>query len=235
MDRRSLETGSKSDILALQPWMYYHSRLYKIVEDLTRKAQLTMPRVFVIPDRTPNEFATGRNPKHAAAAATEGILKLLNDDELEGVMAHELAHVKHRDILTGKIAATFAGAIDMLGQFARYSAANRQRRQNPIALLFIMVGAPLAAMLIRFMISRVREYSADAGGADISGKPLALANALHKLHQGVAKYPMTNANPAHSHLFTVSPFLGGVQKLFSTHPPIEERIRRLEQKSAAIS
>ncbi|MBN1558769.1 zinc metalloprotease HtpX [candidate division KSB1 bacterium] len=213
-----------------------NARLYRIVQDLTRRANLPMPRVFLIPDRTPNAFATGRNPKHAAVAATEGILQLLNDDELQGVMAHELAHVKHRDILTGTIVATLAGAIAMLGQITRYSSAlSQQKRQNPITLIIILVGAPLAAMLIRMMISRVREYSADAGGAEISGKPLGLANALRKLQQGVAKYPMTNGNPAHSHMFIVNPFFGGLQKLFSTHPPIEERIKRLEQMSKTMA
>ncbi|MBN1466923.1 zinc metalloprotease HtpX [candidate division KSB1 bacterium] len=210
------------------------SRLYRIVEELSKKANLPMPRVFLIPDRTPNAFATGRNPQHAAVAATEGILQLLSDDELQGVMAHELAHVQHRDILIGTVAATFAGAIAMLGQLTRYSAATQQKRQNPISAIFILVGAPLAAMLIRMTISRVREYSADAGGAEISGKPLGLANALNKLQQGVAKYPMTNGNPAHSHLFIVNPFFGGIQKLFSTHPPIEERIRRLEEMSKSM-
>ena len=205
-----------------------NSRLYGIVANLVHQANLPMPRIFVIPDRTPNAFATGRNPKHAAVAATEGLLQLLDDDELAGVMAHELAHVKHRDILTGTIAATFAGAIAMMGQFARYSGGTQQKRQNPLFGVLILVGAPLAAMMIRMMISRVREYSADKGGAEISGKPLGLANALNKLKYGVAKYPMTNGNPAHSHMFIVNPFLGGVQKLFMTHPPIEERIQRLE-------
>jgi len=206
-----------------------NSRLYGIVANLVHQANLPMPRIFVIPDRTPNAFATGRNPKHAAVAATEGLLQLLDDDELAGVMAHELAHVKHRDILTGTIAATFAGAIAMMGQFARYSGGTQQKRQNPLFGVLILVGAPLAAMMIRMMISRVREYSADKGGAEISGKPLGLANALNKLKYGVAKYPMTNGNPAHSHMFIVNPFLGGVQKLFMTHPPIEERIQRLEE------
>jgi len=207
-----------------------NSRLYNIVSTLTKKANLPMPRVFMIPEKSPNAFATGRNPKHAAVAATEGILDLLDDDELAGVMAHELAHVKHRDILTGTVAATFAGALAMLAQFARFGAASRgdRNRGNPLMFILIMIGAPLAGLIIRSMISRTREYAADAGGAEISGKPLGLANALNKLVQGAKRFPMRKQNPAHSHLFIVNPFLGGLQKLFSTHPPIEDRIRRLE-------
>ncbi len=205
-----------------------NSRLYQIVSSLRNKANLPMPKVYVIPQRTPNAFATGRNPQHAAGAATEGILQLLDDNELEGVMAHELTHVRNRDILTGTIAATFAGAIAMLAQFARFGAGSSRSRQNPVLLIFIMVGAPLAAMLIRSLISRVREYEADAGGAEISGKPLSLANALNKLQKGVKKYPLERGNPAHSHLFIVNPFFGGLQKLFATHPPVEDRILRLE-------
>jgi len=203
------------------------SRLYSIVADLSQKAGLPMPKVFVIPERNPNAFATGRNPGHAAVAATEGILEILNDDELAAVMAHELAHVKHRDILTGTIAATFAGAIAMIGQFARFGVGTSGRRNNPLGSLLIVIGAPLGAMLIRMAVSRVREYAADEGGAEISGKPLALATALGKLHQGVQAQPLRHGNPAHSHMFIMNPFFGGLQKLFSTHPPVEERIRRL--------
>ena len=204
------------------------SRLYTIVEELVHKADLPMPKVFVIPERNPNAFATGRNPEHAAVAATAGILDILDDDELSGVMGHELAHVKHRDILTGTIAATFAGAIAMLGQFARFGVGTQGRRNNPLGMMLIMIGAPLGAMLIRMAVSRVREYAADEGGAQISGKPLALASALGKLHQGVQAYPITRGNPAHSHMFIMNPFFGGLQKFFSTHPPAEERIRRLK-------
>ena len=185
------------------------------------------PKVFLIPERNPNAFATGRNPEHAAVAATEGILEILDDDELSGVMAHELAHVKHRDILTGTIAATFAGAIAMLGQFARFGVGSRDRRSNPLGILLIVIGAPLGAMLIRMAVSRVREFAADEGGAEISGKPLALANALGKLQRGVQTVPLTRGNPAHSHMFIMNPFFGGLQRLFSTHPPTEERIMRL--------
>jgi len=203
------------------------SRLYKIVAELAQEAGLPMPKVFVIPEKNPNAFATGRNPQHAAVAATEGILKILDDDELSGVMAHELAHVKHRDILTGTIAATFAGAIAMLGQFARFGVGRQDRRGNPLGTMLILVGAPLGAMLIRMAVSRVREYAADEGGAEISRKPLSLASALGKLQRAVQVIPLTRGNPAHSHMFIINPFFGGLQRLFSTHPPVEERIRRL--------
>jgi heat shock protein HtpX len=207
------------------------SRLYRIVSELAPRAGLPMPKVYVIPQPTPNAFATGRNPAHAAVAATEGIMDLLDDDELAGVMAHELAHVKHRDILTGTIAATFAGAIAMMGQFARVGAmgGGRNRRQNPLLLMFALLGAPLVAMILRMMISRVREYAADRGGAEISGQPLSLARALEKIVQGVQRRPLQQGNPAHSHLFIVNPFLGGgLQRLFASHPPMAERVRRLE-------
>jgi heat shock protein HtpX len=205
-----------------------NSRLYNMVSKLAGQANLPMPRVFVVPEQTPNAFATGRNPQNAAVAATEGILNLLNDDELQGVMAHELAHVKHRDILTNTIAATLAGAIAMVAQMGRYSAQGGQRNRNPLTLILIMVGAPLVAMLIRMAISRAREFAADRGGAEISNKPLGLANALHKLHQGVQKHPLARGNPAHAHMFIINPFLGGLQRLFTTHPPTEERIARLQ-------
>jgi heat shock protein HtpX len=203
------------------------SRLYPIVATLAKRAGLPMPRVLLIPERTPNAFATGRNPQNAAVAATEGILEILDNDELAGVMAHELTHVKNRDILTSTIAATFAGAIATLGQIARFGVGSRNRRSNPIGLLLIVVAAPLGAMLLRMAISRTREFAADRGGAEISAKPLALAGALEKLHLGAQRIPITRGNPAHSHLFIVNPFAGGLQKLFSTHPPMEERIRRL--------
>jgi len=209
------------------------SRLYGIVAELAQKAGLPMPKVFVIPEQSPNAFATGRNPEHAAVAATEGLLATLDDAELSGVMAHELAHVKHRDILTGTIAATFAGAIAMLGQFARFGVGSQDRRNNnPLGAMLILVGAPLGAMLIRVAVSRIREYAADEGGAEISRKPLALASALGKIHRSVQVVPLTRGNPAHSHMFIVNPFFGGLQRLFSTHPPVEERIRRLQLLAA---
>jgi heat shock protein HtpX len=205
-----------------------NSRLNNIVAKLAAQANLPMPRVFIISEQTPNAFATGRNPQHAAVAATEGILNLLEDDELEGVMAHELTHVKHRDILTSTIAATLVGAIAMLAQMGRFSTGGSQRNRNPIMLLLLMIGAPLVAMLIRMAISRAREFAADKGGAEISNKPLGLASALEKLHGGVQKVPLTRGNPAHAHMFIINPFFGGLQKLFSTHPPTEERIAKLQ-------
>ena len=210
-------------------------RLYNMVAALASKANLPMPKVYIIPEQTPNAFATGRNPSHAAVAATEGILNLLDDKELSGVMAHELTHVKNRDILTGTIAATFAGAIAMLGQFSRFGGSNRQGNKNPIILILIMVGAPLIAMLIRMAISRVREYAADKGGAEISGEPLGLANALNKLQHGVQVNPISSrGNPAHAHMFIINPFFGGLQKLFATHPSTEERINKLQAIAAQM-
>jgi heat shock protein HtpX len=209
-------------------------RLYNMVSELALKANLPTPKVYIIPEKNPNAFATGRNPSHAAVAATEGILNLLDDKELSGVMAHELTHVKNRDILTGTIAATFAGAIAMLGQFSRFSGSSRRGNKNPIVLILIMVGAPLIAMVIRMAISRVREYAADKGGAEISGEPLGLASALNKLQHGVQQIPISNGNPAHAHMFIVNPFFGGLQKLFSTHPSTEERIKKLQVIAAQM-
>ncbi len=205
------------------------SELYQVVSELTAKANLPMPKVYIVNNPTPNAFATGRNPQHAAVAATTGILNILNRDELEGVLGHELTHVKNRDMLTGTIAATLAGAITMLAQFSRFGSIGNNRRQNPLFSILLIIGAPVAAMIVRMAISRTREFSADAGGAQISGKPLALASALGKLHNGVQQYPMRNGNPSDSHLFIMNPFLGGLGKLFSTHPPVEERIERLKQ------
>jgi len=204
-----------------------HPRLYNIVSRLAQSAKLPMPKVFVVPQQNPNAFATGRNPEHAAVAATEGIMQLLDDEELSGVMAHELTHVKNRDTLTSTVAATLAGAIAMMTQVARFQSHDPRRRQNPL-MIFMLLGAPLAAMLLRSLISRIREYAADKGGAEISGKPLGLASALAKLQQGVQRYPFRHGNPAHSQLFIMNPFFGGFQRLFSTHPPVEDRIRRLQ-------
>jgi len=205
-------------------------RLVQITRDLATSARIPMPKVYVIPSPQPNAFATGRNPEHASVAATEGILRLLNDDELAGVMAHELAHVKNRDILIASVAATIAGAIMVLSRSAMFFGGSRDDNRgsgNPIVMIMLLILAPIAAMLVQMAISRQREFGADEGGARISHKPLALAEALKKLHNGVQKHPI-NANPATAHMFIVAPFSGKqVLGLFSTHPPVEERIARL--------
>ncbi len=203
--------------------------LYDAVENLARKAGLPMPRVAIIPSEQPNAFATGRNPKNAVVAATQGILRILDRDELEGVMAHELAHVKNRDILISSIAATLAGAIMVLSRFGLFFGGGGRNRGGGAMALVMMILAPLAAMIIQAAISRSREYAADAGGAEISGKPRALASALRKLERGAKQMPM-EGNPATAHMFIVHPFsAGGLTKLFSSHPPTDERVDRLSQ------
>ncbi len=208
--------------------------LYRIVRTLAQKAGMPMPKVYIIPDMSPNAFATGRSPKHAAVAATQGIMQILSEEELAGVMAHELAHVRHRDILIGTIAATIAGAISYLAQMAQWAMIFGGRHDddegsNPIVALVMMIVAPIAAMLIQMAISRSREYAADAGGARLHGNPHALANALRKLHSAAQKLPMHDATPATSHMMIVNPLSGrSFMKLFSTHPPVEDRIARLE-------
>jgi heat shock protein HtpX len=210
-------------------------QLHAMIDRLCARANLPKPKVYIIPDMQPNAFATGRNPQNAAVAATEGIMRILSMDELEGVMAHELAHVKHRDILISTIAATIAGAVMMLANIARfgmifggYGRSDDREGANPIVMLVSIIVAPLAAMIIQMWISRTREYMADAGGAEMCGNPLALANALRKLESGAHQIPM-DANPATSHMFIVNPLSGQqVMSLFSTHPPMGERIARLE-------
>jgi heat shock protein HtpX len=206
-------------------------RLYETVRRLAERAGLPMPRCYVIPELSPNAFATGRNPNHAAVAATEGILRILTDDELEGVLAHELAHVKHRDILISSVAATLAAAIMMISRFAMFFGGSRDDRQggNPIALLATIILAPIAAMLIQAAISRSREYDADAGGASIVGSPHGLVSALSKIETASRQVPL-DANPATAHMFIVNPFsVQGLLGLFSTHPPTDARIHALLQ------
>jgi heat shock protein HtpX len=209
--------------------------LRQTVERLARQAGLPMPRVYVIPNASPNAFATGRNPSHAAVAATEGLMQVLDQRELEGVLAHELAHVQHRDILIQSVAATIGAAIMMIANMARWSALlgghsrDGERGPNPLVLLVTALVAPFAAMLIQAAISRSREFAADEGGARIAGDPLGLANALRKIAVVSERVPL-EANPATAHLFIMAPFSGaGFGKLFSTHPPTEERIARLTQ------
>jgi heat shock protein HtpX len=206
------------------------SRLYEMVQRLAQRAQLPMPKVYIIPDMSPNAFATGRNPSHAAVAATEGILRMLSDDELEGVIAHELAHVKHRDILTSSVAATLAAAIMMVARFAMFFGGGRsddREGQNPIALFATLLLAPIAAMLIQMAISRSREYAADAGGAAITGNPMGLAQALRKIDSASRAVPL-DANPATAHMFIIKPFSSfALSSLFSSHPPTEKRIAAL--------
>jgi len=207
--------------------------LYQMVERLAQKSGLPTPRVYVIPQDSPNAFATGRNPEHAVVAVTQGILRLMSDEELEGVLAHELGHVKNRDILISSIAATLAGAIMMLASMARWAAIfggvsrDDDEGGGVFGLLFMMFLAPLAAVLIQMAISRTREYQADATAAEMTGTPYGLAHALEKLGKATKQIPM-EANPSTAHMFIVNPLSGrSMMKLFSTHPPLEERIRRL--------
>jgi heat shock protein HtpX len=204
-------------------------RLYDVTTGLASRAGLPQPRVYVTPDASPNAFATGRNPRHAAVAATEGLLRTLDDEELAGVLAHELAHVKHRDILISSVAATLAAAIMMASRFAMFFGGSRddERGGNPVALLATIILAPIAAMLIQAAISRSREYGADAGGAAIAGHPMGLVRALQKIEAVARRVPL-EANPATAHMFIVKPFsAAGLMSLFSTHPPTERRVRAL--------
>jgi heat shock protein HtpX len=209
-------------------------RLFDIVDRLAKRAGLPQPRCFVIPDASPNAFATGRNPEHAAVAATEGILRLLTDDELEGVLGHELAHVKHRDILTSSVAATLAAAIMMVSRFAMFFGGGHGRDDregsNPFALIATIILAPIAAILIQAAISRSREFDADAGGSAIAGVPTGLVSALRKIEIGSKQIPL-DANPATAHMFIIKPFsASNLLGLFSTHPPTADRIEALLQQ-----
>ena len=209
-------------------------QLHGVVRRLSLAAGLPMPKVYIIPTDSPNAFATGRNPQHAAVAVTEGILRLLSPDELEGVLAHEIAHVRNRDILVGTVAATLAGAVMMLARFAQFAAifggGGRDRNEEGggvLGMLFLAIVAPLGAMLVQMAVSRSREYLADETGAKFCGKPMSLARALEKISGYTREIPM-NATPATAHMFIVSPLTGGgLLSLFSTHPPVEKRVERL--------
>ncbi len=211
--------------------------LYRRVEMLARRAGLPMPRVHVIDSPQPNAFATGRDPAHAAVAVTTGILALLNDDELEGVLAHELTHVRNRDTLIMTLTAVVAGAISMLANFAFFFGGNRNNPLGIVGVVLVMIFAPLAAMLVQMAISRTREYAADRGGAEISGKPLALASALRKLERAARRVPNPAAEqmPATAHLFIVNPLAGErLDSLFATHPSTADRIAALEDLAARM-
>ncbi|OGW80102.1 MAG: protease HtpX, partial [Omnitrophica bacterium GWA2_52_8] len=210
--------------------------LFGIVRELAAEAGIPVPRLYIIPSAAANAFATGRDPRHAAVAVTHGIVKILNREELKGVLAHELAHVEHRDILISSVAATLAGVIGMLASMARWSLylgggrRNDERSANPLALLMMAILMPIAASLIQLAVSRSREYEADRRGAHVCGNPLYLASALRKLESAAKEIPLRDAEPATAHLFIVSPLRGiDWARLFMTHPPLEERIARLEE------
>ena len=212
-------------------------RLYKIVRDLAMRAGLPMPKVYITPEQQPNAFATGRYPKHAAVACTQGLLNMMTDEEIAGVLGHELGHVKHRDILIGTIAATFAGAISYVSKFAMYmpignTDENGNRRSNPLGLI-LMILAPIAASVIQMTISRRREFLADRFGGEIAGNPLYLRDALAKLESYSGQIQMNQKNPSYSHMFIVNPLKGcaGLADLFRTHPKTEDRIRELERQA----
>ncbi len=212
------------------PW------LHQMVEEMAHKAGIPKPRIYIVPTRTPNAFATGRDPNHAAVAVTEGILDLLSHEELKGVLGHELTHIKDRDTLISTLTATLAGAITLLARLGMWGMylGDDDNRANPLVFL-ALIFLPIAALLIRLAVSRSREYLADEGGARISGNPLYLASALEKLASGTRKVPMRNANPSTSHMFIVNPLSGsGMAALFSTHPPIEDRIARLKRMAGVV-
>lgn len=228
-----------SDSMVLK---HYHARqinkndttgLYEIVQNLAQSANLPMPKVYLIDETVPNAFATGRNPNHAAVAATTGLIKLADKNEIIGVLAHEMSHVKHYDILISSVAAVFASAIAFIGQFARYqNPASNQRKGNGLSVLLAVVFMPIAASIIQFSISRTREYAADAGSAELTGHPEWLICALEKLEAYAKQKPMIRATPQTAHLFIVNPFCafgGGLSSLFSTHPSTKNRIERLRQ------
>ncbi len=212
--------------------------VYRALDELIQRAGIPMPKVYLVPSETPNAFATGRNPQHAALAIHAGLLRILDYEEIKGVLAHEMAHIKNRDCLISMVAAGIAGAIMMIARigqwatlFGGYGGRSSRRGDNLIGFLFMIIVAPIAAMLIQLAISRSREYAADATGAKFVGSSFGLANALLKLEQGTKQIPM-NASPATAHMFIMNPFSGrGLGSLFSTHPPVEERVRRLRELS----
>lgn len=214
-----------------------HTHLYQLVEKLAKKANLPMPKVYLLNEQQPNAFATGRNPHHAAVAVTRGLMDIVDDNELSGVIGHELGHVQHRDILISTVAATMAGAISFLANIAKWGAifggsrdSDDNRGGSPIVLLAMAIFAPIAAMLVQMAISRTREYKADRFGAEVSGNPMYLANALRKLEMYSSRIPMRDAVPATENMFIVSPLAGNkLANLFSTHPSTEDRIKKLEE------
>ncbi len=213
-------------------------QLYRLVNSLAMRAGIPMPKLYVIPQASPNAFATGRDPKHSAVAVTEGLLSILSPEEIEGVIGHELGHVKNRDILISTIAAGLAGAIMIIARMAGWAAmiggygrSGNNRGNNPLFFLFAIIVAPIAALLIQLAISRSREYKADETGAEIAGNPMYLSNALKKLHFASSRMPMP-ANEVTAHMFIVNPLRGGLVSLFSTHPRIEDRVARLEEMAA---
>lgn len=211
-------------------------KLFEMVERLAAKANLPMPKVYVIPNPQPNAFATGRNPDNAAVAVTQGLMQMLNEREIQAVLAHEIAHVKHRDILIGTIVGTMAGAISSLAWMAKWGmilGGGRDNQQNPIVLLILAIVTPIVAVLVQMAVSRSREYDADRLAGELVDDPMALASALEKIHRGVQALPM-DAGPATAHLFIASPLAGtgkSLMNLFSTHPPMEARVQRLTEQA----
>lgn len=204
--------------------------LHSMVRELAERANLPMPRVYICPQEAPNAFATGRNPKHSAVAVTQGALRLLNEEELRGVMAHELAHIKNRDTLTATIAATVAGLFSMLAQFAFFFSMGNRQGGNPLAVLGVIILGALGAAIIKAMISRSREFVADADGAKIAGSPNGLASALQRLESYAQRIPLQNPNPAMNNMFIVEPFMGkALTSLFASHPPTQKRIAALRR------
>ena len=231
-DRIALASAQAREVSAADAPM-----LYRLADRLAVQYGVPRPRVYVSPDPSPNAFATGRNPSHAAICVNEGLLRILDEEELYGVLAHEFGHVRNRDILISSVVAVLAGTITLISQFGWYLGGGRDDRQSPfgpILALLTVILAPIAALLIQLAVSRSREYQADKTGAEVSGDPMALASALRKLERATEVVPSQTAQPAFAHLYIVNPLHGGWAGLFSTHPPIEERIRRLEEMAGGI-